>query len=248
MRSIPSTLTGFALFASMLLPLLRAQTVQPLITELQGRGEGKFAITNNTLEPMIANIEPRSFSIDEAGKGVFRKLDTTIHLELSAMSVRLQPSQTYYVFYKATAETMPAWFSIYTTFIPLRHTSTLEVRIQLPHTVYLYQKTPLAAQDVSVRSLVYDKVKKKIILEVQNMGSALGRVQEIHPLGKSNDADTLAGFPLLPGATRRVELSWEKKELPRGLQILFSRFKLEPTLTEVTALETPALPSAVGTK
>lgn len=179
-------LTYFALALSILVPTLRAQSVQPLITELQGRGEGKFAITNNTLEPMIANIEPRSFSIDASGKGIFRKLDPTIHLELSAMSVHLQPSQTYYVFYKASAESMPAWFSIYTTFIPVRHNSTLELRIQLPHTVYLYQKTPIAPQDVSVRSLVYDKVRKKIVLEVQNVGNALGRVQEIHSYGKGS--------------------------------------------------------------
>ncbi len=83
---------------------LTAQTVQPVIVEYKGKADGKLAVTNNTLQAMVVVLEPKSFSITTEGKGIFRTLDPGIHLELSAMSFRLQPKQTYYVFYKATAD------------------------------------------------------------------------------------------------------------------------------------------------
>jgi hypothetical protein len=72
-----------------------AQTVQPVISEYQLKADGKFALTNGTLAPMVVVLEPKSFSITPDGQGVFRPLDRAIHVELSAMSARLEPGQTY---------------------------------------------------------------------------------------------------------------------------------------------------------
>jgi hypothetical protein len=101
-------------------------------SEYQLKADGKFALTNGTLTPMIVVLEPKSFSITPDGQGVFRSLDRAIHVELSAMSARLEPGQTYYVFYKAHADQLPAWFTVYSTFSSLQHHPGLDVRIMLP--------------------------------------------------------------------------------------------------------------------
>ena len=93
-----------ACIALFLWPLAFAQTIQPLIVEYNGKAGGKFQVTNNTLEPMAIVLEPKSFSLDDKGWATYRKLDDTIHLELSTMSFRLESKQTYYIFYKAHAD------------------------------------------------------------------------------------------------------------------------------------------------
>jgi len=93
-----------------------AQSIQPVIVEYIEKGEGKFELTNNTLTPMAVVLEPKSFNITPDGRGVYRPLDSGIHVELSTMSLRLEPKQTYYIFYKAKAEVLPAWFTVYAVF------------------------------------------------------------------------------------------------------------------------------------
>jgi hypothetical protein len=39
-----------------------AQTVEPVISEYQLKADGKFALTNGTLAPMVVVLEPKSFS------------------------------------------------------------------------------------------------------------------------------------------------------------------------------------------
>ena len=120
-------LRGLLWFAwSLLGSCLLAQTVQPVISEYQVKADGKFALTNGTLTPMVVVLEPKSFSITPDGQGIFRSLDQDIHVELSAMSARLEPGQTYYVFYKARADQLPAWFTVYSTFSSLQHHPGLE--------------------------------------------------------------------------------------------------------------------------
>src|ERR1700748_1913885 len=113
-----------------------AQSIQPVILEYTEKADGKFELTNDTLTPMAVVLEPKSFDITPDGRGVYRPLDAKIHIELSSMSFRLEPKQSYYVFYKAHADTLPAWFTVYATFSPIRSDPGLKVRIMLPHTVY----------------------------------------------------------------------------------------------------------------
>src|SRR6201996_9225422 len=142
-----------------------------------------FTLTNGTLVPMVVVMEPKSFSITPDGQGVFRPLDRAIHVDLSAMSARLEPGQTYYVFYKAHADELPAWFTVYSTFSSAQHHSGLDVRIMLPHTVYLYQKKPLNKEEINIRAATWQNATKTIVCDVENHGTSLVRVQEVRITG-----------------------------------------------------------------
>ncbi|MBS1800557.1 MAG: hypothetical protein JSS95_12120 [Acidobacteria bacterium] len=203
-----------------------AQSVQPVIVEYKGKADGKVALTNNTMSPMVVVLEPKSFSITPEGKGVFRDLDSNIHVELSAMSVRLQPKQTYYVFYKATADQLPAWFTLYATFSSPKHSEGLDVRLMLPHTVYLYQKQPIAQSSIAVSDLSYNVETRRLTCNISNDSAALTRVQSVQAVGDHSSGD-LSGFPLLPGASRRIEMSWKESSPPTELDLRFDRFHLK---------------------
>lgn len=203
-----------------------AQTVQPVISEYEAKADGKFALTNGTLIPMVVVLEPKSFSITAEGQGVFRPLDRDIHVELSAMSARLEPGQTYYVFYKAHADQLPAWFTVYSTFSSLQHHPGLDVRIMLPHTVYLYQKKPLNKEEINIVAATWQNGTKTVICDVENHGLGLVRVEEVRIFG-THASETTAGFPLLPGGRRHLELTWEEKQPPQMLQFRFEHFTLK---------------------
>lgn len=208
---------------------LFAQTVQPVISEYGTKADGMFTLTNGTLVPMVVVMEPKSFSITPDGQGVFRPLDPDIHVELSAMSARLEPGQSYYVFYKAHADKLPAWFTVYSTFSFLRHEPGMDVRIMLPHTVYLYQKKPLAKEEINVASVTWESDTKKIVCDVENRGFSLVRVQEVRISG-AHASESTAGFPLLPGGRRHLELSWNEKQPPENLLLRFEHFTLKEPL------------------
>jgi hypothetical protein len=220
-------LRGLLWFAwSLLGSCLFAQTVQPVISEYQVKADGKFALTNGTLTPMVVVLEPKSFSITPDGQGVFRPLDKDIHVELSAMSARLEPGQTYYVFYKAHADQLPAWFTVYSTFSSTQRHPGLDVRIMLPHTVYLYQKHPLNKEEINIPTATWHAAAKTIICDVENHGTRLVRVEEVR-ISAPHASETSAGFPLLPLGRRHLELSWDEKQPPDGLQFHFEHFTVK---------------------
>lgn len=206
-----------------------AQTVSPVIVEYKTKAEGRIALTNNTLTPMAVVMEPKSFSITADGNGVYRPLDPDIHLELSAMSFRIDPGQTYYVFYKAKADKLPAWFTVYAIFSSLKHTGGLDVRILLPHTVYLYPKKPMGPSAVQVKDAAYSAKTNKVVCDLDNPGPDLERVQEVLVAGSGKSAPA-AGFPLLPGAHRHVEVNWTEKETPQTITIRLERSTLKQAI------------------
>jgi len=209
---------------------LVAQTVQPVIVEYKGKADGKIEVTNNTLSPMVVVLEPRSFSITPQGKGIFRPLDAGIHVELSTMSVRLQPEQNYFIFYKATADKLPAWFTVYATFSSPKHSDGLDVRIMLPHTVYLYQKQPILEAEVDVKDISYSLATHKLTCDIDNNGANLARVQSVQATGNHSSGD-LAGFPLLPGGIRHIEMDWKDGNPPTGIEFRFEHFNLKRTVS-----------------
>lgn len=221
---------SFVFIMALLETSLLAQTVQPVIVEFKGKADGKFTITNNTLVPMVAVLEPKSFSISPDGKGVFRPLDDTIHVELSSMSVKLQPKQTYYVFYKATSDKLPAWFTVYTSFSSPHHTDGLDVRIMLPHTVYLYQKQPLTEAEVEVKDLAYSPTTHKLTCDLENKGADLTRIQLVSATGP-NGSGQLAGFPLLPGGIRHIAMDWKEELPPTQIDFHFEHFNLKRSVS-----------------
>jgi ABC-type transport system substrate-binding protein len=216
-----------ALFQGTMAP---AQTVQPVIVEYTGKAAGRFQVTNTSLAPMAVVLEPKSFSIGSDGKGKFRALDPTIHVDLSTMSFRLEPQQSYYIFYKAQADTLPAWFTVYAVFSPVAREDGLKLRIMLPHTVYLYQKKPVNKDAIRIQQAVYRVGTNTVVCDIDNQSSSLVRVQEVHVVGgkESVQAD---GFPLLPGSPRHLEISWKQPDPPSYLLLRFPHFVLKEPLS-----------------
>jgi hypothetical protein len=217
---------GFALFHGTMAP---AQTVQPVIVEYTGKASGRFQLTNTSLAPMAVVLEPKSFSIGPNGKGKFRPLDSTIHVDLSTMSFRLEPQQSYYVFYKAHSDTLPAWFTVYAVFSPIAKEDGLKLRIMLPHTVYLYQKKPVDKGAIHIQEAAYHAGANTVVCDLDNQSSSLVRVQEVHVVG-GKESVQVDGFPLLPGSPRHLEITWKQPDPPSYLLLRFPHFVLKEPL------------------
>ena len=236
-----STLFGLGLL--FLLPgcaVVFAQTISPIITEYKGKGEGKIELTNDTLTPLVVVLQPESFSIAPDGKAIYRPLDPGIHVDLSTTSVRLMPKQEYYVFYKTHADTLPAWYTIYATFSPVERGPGLNVRIMLPHTVYLYQKDSLQNADVHAASATYDPAKKMIVCDIENISKVYGRMRE-GSAKAGKESVSVGGFPLLPGNPRHLEIPWTGNNPPELLTFHFDRFDIRLPVTQAAP---GAVPSA----
>jgi hypothetical protein len=114
-----------------------------------------------------------------------------------------------------------------------RHSDGLDVRIMLPHTVYLYQKQPLTAGEVQVKNLLYSAGIRRLSCDIENDGEALGRVQSVKATGDHASGD-LAGFPLLPGGSRHIEMDWFESQSPTEIDFRFEHFDLKGPITAST--------------
>ena len=215
-----------ALAATFAQACVLAQTISPIIVEYKEKGEGKLELTNNTLSPLNVVLQPQSFRIAPDGTAVYRPLDPGIHVELSTSSVRLEPKQVYYIFYKTRAEALPAWYTIYATFSAVQRGPGLNLRIMLPHTVYLYQKQALQKSDIRIGDVTYLADKKMVVCDLENISSAYGRMREGSVQG-GKDSAAVSGFPLLPGNPRHLEIPWTGKKPPESISLHFDRFEIK---------------------
>lgn len=208
----------------------RAQTVRPVIVEYQGAHvHGKFDLVNDQLLPVNVILEPRSFDVTESGDPVYRALDRSVTLKLSEMSFRIPAQQSRTIFFEARAESIPAWFTIFATFAGLPRRQGIEIEVELPHTVYMLTKQPLAASDVRVETAVWDSVAHTVSLRLTNTSSRLGRVLEAEASAKKERSQA-GSFPLLPHATRNVTIPWKADVAPAAYRLRFQRFELEDSL------------------
>jgi hypothetical protein len=227
---------GLALMASLLSAALpvQAQTVRPLIAELGNPAKGRIEYVNDGLTPLNVVLEAKSFSVSETGEMSYRPLDPGIHLRLSVTSFRLQPQQSYYVFYEAKTDAAPAWFVIYAAFsgFPFRTQQGMSVRLELPHTVYLLPKQSLEKSEVQVDHLEFNQAQKKLILEVENKGNNFGRVQQTFvAFGKKKQE--APGFPIFPHSKRILDIALDQKTPPpTGVVLQFQSFKIEEPLQD----------------
>ncbi len=215
-----------------------AQTVSPVIQEYQAKADGRFQIYNDLEVPLTVVLEPHSFAVDSNGNATFRKLDPEIHVQLSSTSFRLQPKQTYFIFYKASSETLPNWFCIYATITGSTTSTGLKLAIQLPHTVYLLDKKSLERGQVAWIRAESSPAgsKRKIVAEVENRGNEFSRVREVE-VTSANGKQSFAGFPLFPGQRRLIELDWDGSTVPEHIQLNFDRFKTEADLKVASAAQ-----------
>jgi hypothetical protein len=224
-----------AIFALLFSISSLAQTVRPVVNELSNPAKGRVEYVNDGLLPLNVVLEAKSFTVSETGEISYRPLDPQIHLKFSTTSFRIQPQQTYYVFYEATSPQAPAWFVIYASFsgFPFRTAQGMNVRLQLPHTVYLLPKKSMEKPDLQIDLALLSRSDNKVRLEVENKGDFFGRVLETQ-LVYSKKKQEAPGFPLFPHSKRVIEVVLDEKadseNVPVDYVFQFQNFKVEGKL------------------
>jgi len=210
---------------------LAAQSVSPPIAEYQARARSSFQLINSGIFPLSVVLEVHGFTVTEQGEVQEATLDTArVHVKLSAMSFRIPPRQTYTVFYEATADSVPAWFNIVSAMTGAKTESGLNVRILLPHVVYLNQKEPLKKEQVALRAFEVDTASGKLRVQLENLGPNLGRVQQVTATAGKTVSAPGAGFPLFPHMLRWAEVDWPAGVSPERLTVRFARFTMDTVL------------------
>jgi len=234
MGPLEGTAARMLLLAFAVLPAVpaRAQTIRPVIVEYEkSRAQGRFELVNDGLTPLNVVLEPQSFDITDAGDPVYRPLDPRIHLRLSTMSIRIPAKQTRFVFYEATADSLPAWFVIPCTFSGLPPRAGVEVRVELPHTVYLVQKDRLERDDIEIVNATLNAAQHVVEVELENHGPRLGRAIEAEAIG-GRQRERQPSFPMAPHARRRLLIPWPSDESPSRVVVRFHGFSVERSLPE----------------
>lgn len=224
-----AALLALGLALALALPLA-AQTVSPPVAEYQEKARSSFQLVNGTIFPLAVVLEVKGFDITDRGDVVEAQLDTArLHVKLSATSFRIAPRATYTVFYEASGDSIPAWFQIVAALSGARTDNGINLRILLPHVVYLNQKAPLRREAIAVRRFEVDPPSGKARALLENTGAELGRVLELAFDSPAGDVRS-GGFPLLPRRRRWVELDWQRSAPPNRLVIRTAKFTLDTSL------------------
>jgi hypothetical protein len=214
-------------------PALSGQTIRPLLLEHRTKANGRFEIVNPASYPVDVVIEARSFVVDDEGELKELPLDPAIHLELSAMSVRIPPQQSRYIFYKSTADRLPAWFVLYANIRgPARpDLKGLDLQIELPHVAYILPNDKLRSDAVHVRVATERGRDGIVVLDIQNGSGTFGRILSIDVKGGGHSA---AGpsVPLFPRSHRFVEIPWTEAKPPQRVVLKTRDSKIELPLAD----------------
>jgi hypothetical protein len=202
----------------------RTQTISPVIAEYQGHADGSFQIRNDTLAPFTVVLKPMSFSVDSNGEPSYRPLDANVQLDLSAKSFRVAPKRQFTVFYKASGAHTPTWFTIYASIISNAHAGSMNIVLDLPHTVYLLDRETPSVNDIVFRpSADKDSASNKLSLVVENKSPEFTRVSEIE-VSSATGKQTYPGFAFFPGQSRVLHLDWTKPDPPTNIELHFKKF------------------------
>lgn len=206
----------------------RAQGVGPAVVQYTGAAEGSFLITNDGLTPLFVTLDTRSFNVDAESNAAFRPLDKSVHLDLSQTSLRVPPHQQRTVYYKASADHYPAWFTVYANLSGLPRRNGLNVQLSLPHTVYLLARQQVAANEIHFSGLHLDG--SQVRGSLRNDGGNVVRVRELDALSHGKGKASLGGFPLLPGGERTFAIDLPKNGTIDTLRAHLERFTVEQAL------------------
>ena len=210
---------------------LTAQSVSPPIAEYQEKARSSFQLHNGSLFPLTVVLEVRGFKVTEAGEVEDVPLDTSrVHVSLSAMSFRMPPKSSYRVFYEAAGDTLPAWFNILSAMSGARTDNGLNVRLLLPHVVYLNQKQHLKKQEVAIRAFELT-ASGKARIQLENVGPNLGRVLQLNVSDGKATSEPTGGFPLFPRSRRWTEVPWTGEAPPNHISVHFARFSIDTMVT-----------------
>jgi hypothetical protein len=215
-------------------PVLPAQSVSPPIAEYQEHARSSFQLSNGSVYPLNVVLELRGFRVNQQGEVLVAPIDTNrLKVKLSTMSFRIPPRSTYTVFYEAHADSLPAWFNIVSAITGARTDEGLNVRILLPHVVYLNQKQRLQPEDVVVRAFEFDSARHTVRTQLENLSPRLGRVLEVASTDGRQHTTPSGGFPLFPHSLRWAEATWPGTDPPTRLIVRTSKFTLDTVLTAV---------------
>lgn len=223
---------------------LPAQSISPPVSEYREKANASFTVTNESVFPLTVVLQPRGFTVSEDGEVAVTPLDTArIRLSLSTISFRLQPRQAYTVFYDVKADSVPAWFTIWNAVTGARTSNGVNIRVELPHVVYLNQKDRLGEADVRIVETRWFRAQKKVVVTIENTSARLGRAQEIAVTAPDAPAVRGAPFPSFPRSRRRAALPWSVETAPARVEVRFDGFKLESTDVVIDDAP-PAAPSS----
>jgi hypothetical protein len=198
---------------------LAAQAVSPPVVQYVGAARGTFDLINDGLTPLSVVIEPFGFEVDSIGTINYVPLDTTkVKLRLSTMSGRVPPRSTYTIGYDVTADSFPRWLVVTATFSQPRRQG-LNVRMQLPHVIYLNQRDALRHEDLVATDVVVDTAAKAVRVRVENRSARLGRVSEGAVRGAGRDEGQTGPFPVFPHGVRWVTTEWKGVAAPTRMDL-----------------------------
>ena len=209
-----------------------AQTIRPLVTEYRGaKARGRIELSNSHQWPLDAVIEVRGFSVDAAGTVHDAPMPEGVAVKLSAMSVRIPPGQTRYVFYEASTTHGPTWFALQANLTGYPRGGGLRgvgLQVELPHLVYLLHKSKLTRDALAARVLP-GKASGTLVVEIDNQGPDFGRLATLEL--RSGHAKTLVpGGAIFPRSLRRFDLEWRAAEPPDTLVVRGPGFTIEQPL------------------
>jgi len=204
-----------------------AQTVRPIISEYTGNAKGRVELVNDSTIPLTVIVSPKTFEVSETGEMTYGPMPDDIHLKLSTMSFRIQPKQSFYVFYEAKSERLPSWFVLYFEFsgFPAKEHSGLNVQLELPHTVYLLPRATIKREEMEA-SAVFDSNSKKITVTTLNKGTTVARVLMMSAEQRGHKEQGF-GYPIYPQKRRIAEMPWNGNTPPEKVTLEFENFKIE---------------------
>ena len=218
------------------------QSVSPPIVEHRGNTKSSFVVGNESLFPLTVQLTVKGFEVDSAGTLRDIPLDTSrVRVKLSTLSFRLQPRQRYTVFYEASADSLPAWFNIWSAVSGARTSSGLNLRIELPHVVYLNQKDKLAAADVQLRGAVWQPARQQVLLELENSSGRLGRARQVAVESPALPTAEGPAFPLFPHSRRQIAVPWAHAVPPARVEVRFEGFRLSSDAISVDSTAAPVV-------
>jgi hypothetical protein len=212
-------------------PAARAQTIRPVLTEYASRtAKGSFEIVNPGLFPLTVIVEAKSFTVSDTGDIAYRPLDKNIRVKLSSMSFRVPPQQSFFVFYEATSDDQPAWFVLYASIGGFAQPRAgVNIRLDLPHTVYILSKHSAAKMDIAVTPLGLSPDKSHLSFRVANNGPWFGRALASETTGKGG-VSRGTGFPLFPHSSRVIDIAC-KSVPPSDFRVHLKNFKIDAPLS-----------------
>lgn len=214
-----------------------AQSVSPLIAEYDRPSNGWFEVQNPGLYPVTVVVEARGFDLAPDGVPTFGALPHGVEVRLSETSFQVAPQGRHTVFYEVSAPHPPAWFTIYSTLTGPRPASGVQLRVQLPHTVYVYGSA-LRPEDVVVEAVRFEPGAREVLVDLANASERLGRVGLLRVESAGADAEH-AGFPLLPGKRRTIRVPWAQDTPPETVVLEFEGFRVTHDVVAGVAATAP---------